>query len=231
MDDTVNLPATPTNLDSIEDGIPSDDDDFNYGAAPTTAPETAYFASTSPGSSKMTSGYSLNYDAPAASGAEHAYFSENTQRPQMPRSIRDLGQILNSKRRATVQGPIRGAATAWIDQDDSGTYDPKAARATPPVTPPRRTKALRVFDELDEDGNPKPRLTRSHRVGYSFPMTIVLTLEAGLDYLRSITPGPFNSEADDTLSESLDPEKDSGYGSFSRRKTKRPRRLGEWSTR
>jgi hypothetical protein len=229
MDYSVNRSATPTHTDQIEDDAPSDDD-FNYGAAATTAPEGSYFASTSWRSGRSSSD-SLSYDAPAISAPETAYLAEDAQRPQMPRSIRDLGQILNSKRRAAVQQTIRGAATAWIDQDDSGTYDPKADRATPPVTPPRRAKKLKLVNEPNKDGNQRPQMTRPHRVGYSLPMTIVLTSEAGLDYLRSITPGPLSSEAGDGLSQSLDPEDGSRHGSFSRRKTRRPRRLGEASTR
>jgi hypothetical protein len=161
MDYSVNRPAAPTNMDQIEDDAPTDDD-FNYGAAATTAPEDSYFASTSWRSGQSSSD-SLSYDAPAISAPEMAYLAEDKQKSQMPRSIRDLGQILNSKRRAAVQQTIRGAATAWIDQDDSGTYDPKADRATPPVTPPRRAKKPKLIDELNKDGNQRPQMSRPTR--------------------------------------------------------------------
>jgi hypothetical protein len=205
MDDDANLlPVTPLNASEAED---NEDDDLESLA-------------------------SFNFDAPAAAAPEGAYFEDYAAAPErsrMPQNIRELGIFLNKKRRAAIQGAIRGAATAWIDQDDSGTYDPKRKRATPTECSPKKVKRQRLAEEVDEDGNPKPR-RRYRPVGYGFLMTFSFKTDKGRNYLRSITPGPFgspSSNADDELSDSST-NSDSGYGSFPkpRRKKKQPKRLG-----
>jgi hypothetical protein len=152
--------------------------------------------------------------------SEDAYFAAATARPQI-QGLRDLGILLNSRRNASLTA-IRGATSAWIDQDDSGTYDPKEPRAKLSTIPVRRPKPIKQEDDDDENHGPKSR--RYKQVGYSFPMTFVLTSEEGLKYLRSITPGPFDSPADtlDKLSGSLDP----GGTSLIGRKVTKPNRLG-----
>jgi len=141
-------------------------------------------------------------------------------------SLREIGIFMNSKqRRATLQ-PMRGAGTAWLDQDDSGTYDPKAERRRA-VTPTRRTKKQRADD--DENGSSRasrqPRNTR--RVGYALPITFTFTAQEGLDYLRSITPGPFSDTGsiDEDLSDSRSVGSDSDGSSLrNRRKTRQKKK-------
>lgn len=128
---------------------------------------------------------------------EESYFSEA---PAHRKSIglRDLGVILNNKRRATRHVPIRGAGTAWIDQDDSGTYDPKKDRATPtpPLTRSRRRRRARTYGEDDGSVTPSPRTRRSRsQVGYRSSIVFYFTSEKALNYLRSITPGPFDRQS------------------------------------
>ncbi|RDL40160.1 uncharacterized protein BP5553_00139 [Venustampulla echinocandica] len=160
--------------------------------------------------------YELNYSKDITA-PEDAYFEAIERRP-IPVDIHELGIQLNSKRRTTAQEPTRGASTAWIDIDDSGTYDPKNERATRP----RPAKKARISRDVEEDNVPKtPRLYR--RVGYSFPMTFKFTHEKSLEYLRSISPGPsLPSYPCSSFSESVDREdNDSSYGSSrSRRKIK-----------
>jgi hypothetical protein len=152
--------------------------------------------------------------------SEDAYFAAATARPQI-HGLRDLGILLNSRRNASLTA-IRGVASACIDQDDSGTYDPKESRAKSSTISVRRPKTVTLEDDDNENHEPKSR--RYKQVGYSFPMTFVLTSEEGLKYLRSITPGPFDSPADtlNILSGSLDPCGTSLVG----RKVTKPNRLG-----
>ncbi|KAF4637498.1 hypothetical protein G7Y89_g584 [Cudoniella acicularis] len=164
----------------------------------------------------------LNYGQPAIAAPEDAYF-KSLQRPRIPQSIRAIGIILNSRRRTTTKDSIRGAATAWIDLDDSGTYDPKATR----VTPPRRVKRARVTRNAN-DGAPKVRKPY-RRVGYIQVLTFKFTQQKSLDYLRSITPATDssnNSTEDEEFSDSFDPDdNDRGVGR-KRRKSKPLKRLG-----
>lgn len=171
------------------------------------------------------------HDDAAIRAPEDAYFASMNERSSLPKSISHLGAILNSKRRAAQQQQTAISGAAWLDVDDSGTYDPNSKRATP--SPTLRIRRIRSPD-LDEDGNPIQRVTRaSIPVGYSFPMTIVLTSDEGLAYLRSITPGPYQSEdsgSDDETSDSR--RSSSAHASYrTRRKAKRPRKLQEVSRR
>jgi hypothetical protein len=152
----------------------------------------------------------------------------------MPESIRNLGIFLNKKRRAAVQGAMRGGATAWLDQDDSGTYDPKLKRATRDECGTVKKGKRRKIVGGDEDGNLKSRKFY-RKVGYSFMVALRLESEEGKEYLRSITPGPVESESSNSDSDSSGSSTDSdpGYGSFPkrRRKKRQPKRLGTSTSR
>jgi hypothetical protein len=139
------------------------------------------------------------------------------------RGLRDLGISMNSQRNAS-QNHMRGAASACIDQDDSGTYDPNESSGKSSRTQPRRTKKARQEDE-DAGVNQEPKVPRHNTVGYSLPVTLTFASEQALNYLRSITPGPFDDQATslDDPSRSLDPD---DYTSLPRRKVKKPNRLG-----
>ncbi len=206
-----------------------DDDDHLLPVTPPNASETE-------DNDDLESIVSFNFEEPAAAAPEGAYFEDYAAAPErsrMPQHIREIGILLNKKRRAATQATVKGAATAWIDQDDSGTYDPKRKRATPSDCQPKKGKKQRTAAEFDEGGNPKPR--RQYRaVGYGFLMTFSFKTEKAGNYLRSITPGPFDSQstnADDQLSDSST-DFDSSYGSFpKRRRKKQLKRLGDLSTR
>ncbi|KAE9376122.1 hypothetical protein N431DRAFT_371182 [Stipitochalara longipes BDJ] len=172
--------------------------------------------------------FSFNFDAPATIAPEGALFSNPTSTPpsRMPESIRNLGILLHKRRRAAAQSAMRGGATAWIDQDDSGTYDPKRKRATPEEFPQKKVKRQRISPELNEDGNPKPRRVYK-KVGYGLMVTLTLGSEKGREYLRSITPGPVESELSSEIDSdsSTDSDHDSGYGSFPKPRRRRKRQL------
>ena len=167
---------------------------------------------------------------------EDSYFSEA---PACPKSLglRDLGIILNSRRRATLHVAIRGAGTAWIDHDDSGTYDPKKDRATPspPVTPPRRRRRGRAHEENNESITAPPRPRKGPPVGYRSLMTFSFTSDKALEYLRSISPGPFDSQSstpDKDLSNDSEPEEECDFGPpLKKRKSRRPIKIREISER
>jgi hypothetical protein len=192
----------------------------------TTPPPPNISDPNSPAESDPDSIESFNFDAPAASAPEHAYFKEYASVPSKSRTasgLRDLTILLNTRNRAARQGAIRGAATAWIDQDDSGNFDPKAAKR---ASAPRRVKRKTSV----EDGSAKPRRL-NRRVGYSFPFVFNLDFEAGLEYLRSITPGPEGSQSPNELSESESSSDEDFTYRKRRRRTKKPKRLGETSER
>jgi hypothetical protein len=139
---------------------------------------------------------------------------------------------MNSRRRAAQQTKV-GLATGYIDQDDSGNYDPGAQgakkraqrRAALPVTPPPK----KVRQEGDEG---REKRAKRVPVGYSFPISFYFKKEKSLAFLRSITPGPYSSpssSASDTDSNSEDSEDEEGYDM--RRKIRRPKRYGEINTR
>ncbi|PMD45772.1 hypothetical protein L207DRAFT_508555 [Hyaloscypha variabilis F] len=219
MDDEITSPLTPLNGSDggDNDGLETNDQD--------------------PSNSDNESLLSFNFDAPAAIAPEGALFANPTSTPptsRMSETFRDLSILITKRRRAAAQNAMRGGATAWIDQDDSGTYDPKRKRATPDELPQRKAKRQRISPELDEQGNPKPKPKRFYKkVGYSLRVTLTLESEAGKEYLRSITPGPVESESSsETDSDSsTDSDHDSGYGSFPKPRRKKrqpqlPERLG-----
>lgn len=184
----------------------------------------------------------LGHDETSQSHADHcsipviptedSYFSEAPTRPKLL-GLRDLGIILNNKRRATLHVAIRGAGTAWIDQDDSGTYDPEKDRATPSplLTPPRRRRRARVYDKDDESVTPPLRPRKLPPVGYRSLMTFSFTSKRALNYLRSITPSPFDSQST-TLDKDLSDSEGLGEGynfgpPIKTRKTRRQRKARE----
>jgi hypothetical protein len=157
---------------------------------------------------------------------DDAFFAAATTRPQI-QGLRDLGIRLNSRRTASLN-PIRGVASAWIDQDDSGTYDPKESRAHANCQPRRAKMAKR--ENGQEDANREPKTRRDREIGYSLPMTFAFTSKNALNYLRSITPGPFDDGASSPDSDSGFVDAD-GSSPLTHRKAKKPNRLGTRETR
>lgn len=148
-----------------------------------------------------------------------------TPSPPRPlsRTLKNLGVILNSKR-IRKYAPMRGLASGRLDFDQTGTYDPKLLRATPPRTPPPpRVKRTKTVGEISE-GNEKTRKYR--RVGYNYPMVMKFTTEKALKYLRSITPGPYPSKSTSANEEASSYDSDEDTRRHSRRKLRQPKRFG-----
>ena len=202
MDDDINRPITPEM---------QDDSDKNNSDADSLV--------------------SFNFDAPAEVDPEGADFKDDTngsnQSRRMPESIRNLGILLNKKRRAAVHKVMRGGATGCYDQDDSGTYDPKRRRATPdsPKNVVVKKRKIHSDGEDDEDGEKELKVHR--RVGYSLMVTLTLQSEQGREYLRGITPGE-SDESDSSQDEESELESDTGDRCFNKRRRRRrePERLG-----
>jgi hypothetical protein len=165
------------------------------------------------------------------SKSQDAFRSAALSRPHVS-ALRDLGIQMNSRRRAVQQTKV-GLATGYIDQDDSGNYDPGAEGAKKraqrkvalPVTPPPK----KVRQEGDER---RGKWAKRIPVGYSFPISFYFEKEKSLAFLRSITPGPYSapsSSVSDTDSNWEDSEDEGGYDM--RRKIRRPKRYGEVNTR
>lgn len=135
------------------------------------------------------------------------------EKARISNGFRDLAISLNAgrnRRPGTLQAAIQGFSTAYVDQDTSGTYDPKRVRATPPPTPISRP--IRERPQKDENGQLRPGNGKRKRVGYTFPVKLTLKSKKGLDYLKSIPEGPYSSESeaeDETLIS--DSKHDSGY--------------------
>lgn len=186
------------------DGSLSHPISFNFGPQAVEAPETDFIAT----------------------------FTAGSRRPQMPAGARELAAAINNKRRAATNREFRGGASAYIDEDESGTYDPKKARRTPP-SPSRPAKRVKTSNAFNDDGTPKPKkLTK--QVGFRYSMVVKLKFESkkALDYLGSLPAGPYGSQSSNA-DEGNNSGDDSGYGgSFKRkREVKRPRRLGTATTR
>lgn len=130
-------------------------------------------------------------------------------------NMRELAIEFNLRQRVSTTSV--GMTSSWLDQDTSGTYNPRGGRLTPP--PPKRPRADQSSNDDDDNNSPK---TKRVPVGYSFPMSFVFEGEKGKAYLRSITPGPKSSSDDDESSDSAD-DPDSP---LPRRKTKPRRKLG-----
>jgi hypothetical protein len=211
MDDDINRPITRPNPSEAKD----DSDENNSNAD---------------------SPMSFNFDAAAEVDPEGAAFKEDAHGSpsshRMPERIRNLGIFLNQKRRAAVQRVMRGGSTAWVDQDDSGTYNPKRKRSTPDSLKKDVVKKRKIasHDGDDEDEGKKWKLSR--KVGYSLMVTLTLESEQGREYLRSITPGE-SDESDTSEDEESETDSDRGSGSFNERRRRRrePERLGATDSR
>ena len=157
---------------------------------------------------------------------DDAYFAAATARPKI-QGFRDIGILMNSRRTASLNA-IRGGPSACIDEDNSGTYDPSESRSKTVVSQPKKIKKAKR-----ENGNDDPSREQTRRrtqVGYSLPVIFTLSSAKGTDYLRSISPGPFNDDSNGPERIKESPNADNGI-LFTRRQVKKPTRLGSEATR
>lgn len=133
-------------------------------------------------------------------------------------SLNPLGIRCFPRREGTLQG-LLGFSTGYVDQDTSGTYDPKRERVTPPATPEIRQKP-KFIPNSKEGGEPAPKRIR-HKVGYDIAIKIRFESEDAREYLRSITPGPYSDKSGDEQDE----RNSQDYGDCGRRSVMRRRKL------
>lgn len=144
----------------------------------------------------------------------------------LAQQIRELNTFLNRKKRAAAQNVMRGAATAYIDQDESGTYDPDKER----IHPRRTRKRLKRVDNNDDDEDHEPRARGSGRArtkGYGLLLTLPFESEKGLRFLRSLPAGTMQSDEGNEVHGDLDSDHDDDDeygGSYGTRRAKRHRK-------
>ncbi|KAJ5037964.1 uncharacterized protein L3040_006840 [Drepanopeziza brunnea f. sp. 'multigermtubi'] len=174
----------------------------------------------------------FNFGPQEAAAPEKAYFEAYVAAPEkmrMPKGARDLNMLLNRRRRAATNRKFRGGASASIDKDTSGNYDPKQERQTPSI-PVRRVKKSKA-SALGDERNPK--LKKSAKgIGWVRSLVVKLPFKSkkALDYLRSVPTGElglklYQSTDEEEESDAV-PDSGSGSGRTSKRKrsVKRPAR-------
>ncbi|CAL3973426.1 unnamed protein product [Diplocarpon coronariae] len=161
------------------DGLRASPIFFHFGPQVAVAPETEYFKD-----------YAVAYE-----------------KSRMPPGARALGILLNNNHRAAANKSTRGAATAWFDEDESGTYDPSQKRTPQTLSSlPGRVKRIKM-SASDEDGNPKPKRPMKI-VGYFNSLVIKLFFKSkeALEHLSTLPagasrPAPYTSSDEDEQSE------------------------------
>lgn len=246
MDDDKDVPKTPLITPPAEDSDEDGDNDgppmvFNFGGPQSNeevldqAIEEASSFNSYSQSSQSPNGspiepIAFNFGPQAVEAPESNFVASlaGSKKLQMRSGLRELAAAINNKRRAATNREFRGGATAYIDEDESGTYDPKKARRTPP-SPSRPAKRVKISHPLDEDRNPKPKKP-TKQIGFRYSLVVKLEFKSkeALDYLSSIpagASGPLTGNVEEEVEvDSDDPE----YGGTFKRKraVKRPRRLG-----
>jgi hypothetical protein len=147
---------------------------------------------------------------------DHSYYLQHD--PSEIISLNPLGIRYFPRREGTLQG-LSGFSTGYVDQDTSGTYDPKRERVTPLATPEVKQKP-KLVSNTGEEGQVVPKRIR-HKVGYDIAIKIKFESEDARQYLRSITPGPYSDKSSDEQDE-ISSEDDGNRG---RRSVMRRRKL------
>jgi hypothetical protein len=143
-----------------------------------------------------------NTDAPLKRRAldsidSNALFSGGRSRRPIA-GLRELAISMNSRRNAATSSHlIRGIASAAIDQDDSGTYDPNEARVKPASTQLKRTKKAKIPDDATEAVT-AATTGQTKGVGHSGLITFSFNSKEASEVLGSLPPGPFDDDTSDT---------------------------------
>jgi hypothetical protein len=180
-----------------------------------------------------------NTDAPIRRRAldsidSNALFSGGRARRPIA-GLREMAISMNSRRNAATSSHlIRGIASAAIDQDDSGTYDPNEDRVKPASTQLKRTKKAKIPIEAAEET--AAATTGQTGVGHSGLITFSFNSKEASEVLRSPPPSPFDDNTSDTDTIGDDGSSDtsrilrspeaSGIILSTKRKPKKPERLG-----
>lgn len=143
-----------------------------------------------------------NTDAPIKRRAldsidSNALFSGGRARRPIA-GLREMAISMNSRRNAATSSHlIRGIASAAIDHDDSGTYDPNEDRVKPASTQLKRTKKAKIPNEAAEE-NAGATTGQTEGVGHSGLTTFSFNSKEASEVLRSPPPSPFDDNTSDT---------------------------------
>ncbi|KAM3150119.1 hypothetical protein ABEW05_009583 [Botrytis cinerea] len=153
-----------------------------------------------------------DFNAPAAPAPETfslpSHRSSPSMRCNMPRNFQELSIMFNStKRTAAIKGQAQRIGIAGADRDDSGTYDPSLERK-------RNTRNTRATTKKNkENGGETPKSVGAgserkikEQGPFELMVTIKLTSERGLAYLRKIMPGPEDDKRNFPLIDEADDE-------------------------
>jgi hypothetical protein len=130
---------------------------------------------------------SFNFCIPSALAPESGLFSKNAPVGSHEWNYA-LGGLLNKKTRANTQQILVGGGTTCVDQDDSGTYDPKEEQVAPLR---RQARGRKLHDSLSADYHIQLR-DQIKSNGFNGLIAFIFTSRKNLDYLRSISSGLFN---------------------------------------
>ncbi|CAD6445223.1 2ea66175-221d-46ae-b452-cecf5687328e [Sclerotinia trifoliorum] len=186
---------------SEPDSEPGSDPDINPDIEPYDNPDLEITSDVS-SRSISSSPEAPDFDAPAAPAPETlSLSSDHSSLPifkcNMPRTFAGFGVMFNSaKRSAAIKGQAQRIGAVGADKDDSGTYDPSLERKRNV----RNTRAKKNKENVGEEETAKIAVgTRNGRktkelASFEWVITIKLTSEKGLKYLKEITPGPEGDE-------------------------------------
>ncbi|KAJ8059743.1 hypothetical protein OCU04_011387 [Sclerotinia nivalis] len=177
-----------------------------------------------------------DFDAPAAPAPETLSLSSDHCSPpifkcNMPRTFAGFGVMFNStKRSAAIKGQAQRIGAVGADKDDSGTYDPSLeGKRNSRNTRAKKNKENGGGEETSKIGVGTRNGRKTKEQGsFELVITIKLTSEEGLKYLKEITPGPEGDErnfppiyeADDDASGSEDEDDEIDYSIHSTRRKK-----------
>lgn len=150
--------------------------------------------------------------------------------------LREMAISMNSRRNAATSSHlIRGIASAAIDQDGSGTYDPNEDGVKPASTQLKRTRKAKIPNEAAEK-TAAVTTGQTEGVGHTGLRTFSFNSKQASEVLRSPSPSPFddNTSHTDTIGDGsssdtsriLRSPKASSVILSAKRKPTKPERLG-----
>lgn len=166
----------------------------------------------------------------------NALFSGGSSRRQIA-ELREIGISMNSRRNAMASfHPIRGIASAAIDEDDSGTYDPNEDHTKQASSQPKRVKKAKIAGET-AGGDATSKTGKTLELEHAGLVTFSFHSKEALKFLGSLPLGPFNDDSSDTDTIRGDNNSDTGTICRSmeassailsiKRKSTKPKRRGE----
>jgi len=130
--------------------------------------------------------------------------------------VRESAVRYNSRRQSTLHAANHGIATAYVDQDTSGTYDPKEVSTVIRRSRKRAANSTGHLDTIRKSIDKRPR----RYAGYGYVVILELIGKA-LEYARSISPGPLSTASSEIERTDSDDEVSSEKHKPRKRRTRR----------